>query len=353
MTRIDLNRLDSDLERLVDRGLDAEGFRREAMARLLRAVPADGHCCSVVDPGTLVMTSHVTEGVPRAEAWRIYRNEYAQDDVSKHADLATGNRPVRILHRETAGDPSASPRYRDVIRPMGMEHELRAAAIDAGATWGFIHLFRAPGARPFDADEEAVVARASRRVAAGIRAAGLAGALGLADVADTPGMILIDPRGRVRMLSGLAESWLAALTDSELPAGSVPDVLVTLAEWAGELARRGAHGAAARARVRGAGGRWWTLHASCPTWTDGERGEVVVIVQPVAGAQLAGLWMQALGFTPGERQVLDLVLAGRSTKEIASGLHLSPWTVQDRLKGVFARAGVRSRRELVARLTGA
>ncbi|MEQ9337895.1 MAG: helix-turn-helix transcriptional regulator, partial [Miltoncostaeaceae bacterium] len=90
-----------------------------------------------------------------------------------------------------------------------------------------------------------------------------------------------------------------------------------------------------------------------PTWTDGERGEVVVIVQPVAGAQLAGLWMQALGFTPGERQVLDLVLAGRSTKEIASGLHLSPWTVQDRLKGVFARAGVRSRRELVARLTGA
>lgn len=353
VARIDLNRLDAELERLATRGLGDEDFRREAMARLLRAVPAAGHCCSVVDPATLVMTSHVTGGVPREEAWRVYRNEYAQPDVAKHAELAGGNRPVRILHRETAGDPSISPRYRELIRPMGMEHELRAAAIDGGTTWGFVHLFRGPGERPFDADDEAVVARAGRRIAEGIRTAGLTGALDLVDVADTPGMILIDPGGRVRMLSGLAESWLAGLADSELPAGVVPDVLVTLAEWSGELARRGADDAAARARVRSRDGRWWALHASCPTWTDGERGEVVVIVQPVAGAELAGLWMRSLGFTRGEREVLELVLSGRSTKEIAAGLHLSPWTVQDRLKGIFARAGVRSRRELVARMTGA
>lgn len=80
---------------------------------------------------------------------------------------------------------------------------------------------------------------------------------------------------------------------------------------------------------------------------------MVIIIQPVVGPELAEMMLRALGFTEGERSVLSLVLRGRSTKEIAGELHLSPWTVQDRLKSIFARAGVRSRRDLVARLTGA
>ncbi|MCU1611732.1 MAG: LuxR family transcriptional regulator, partial [Pseudonocardiales bacterium] len=58
----------------------------------------------------------------------------------------------------------------------------------------------------------------------------------------------------------------------------------------------------------------------------------------------------AYGLTSRERDICREVIAGHSTADIAGRLFISANTVQDHLKSVFSKVGVRSRGELVARL---
>jgi DNA-binding CsgD family transcriptional regulator len=55
------------------------------------------------------------------------------------------------------------------------------------------------------------------------------------------------------------------------------------------------------------------------------------------------------GLTAGERAVVDLVLRGRSNREVALARGTSPQTVANQLGLVYRKLGVRSRRELIAR----
>jgi DNA-binding CsgD family transcriptional regulator/GAF domain-containing protein len=348
--RLDLHRLDRELEVLAGRGLDSHAFRHEAVARVRHVVPADGFCFSAADPDTLITTGHATGGVDAELTPVVYANEYACADVSKHADLARGRRPVRILEHETEGDPGRSARYRDLLRPMGMEHELRAATIEDGTTWGFLHLFRSRGGRPFSRDEAEAVAKVGRRLAAGVRAAALAPVVETLPSTEAPGVLLLDRADHVTLSAGSAEQWLRVAGDPDFADGPTP-VLMALGAAARSLARDPRAGApSARARTRDVTGAWWLLHAAV---AGDDTGAVAVTVQPAPGPQMTTLVMRGLGFSDGERQVCELLLDGRSTKQIAEQLSISPWTVQDRLKTVFAKADVRSRRELVARLNPA
>jgi NADPH-dependent 2,4-dienoyl-CoA reductase/sulfur reductase-like enzyme/DNA-binding CsgD family transcriptional regulator len=89
----------------------------------------------------------------------------------------------------------------------------------------------------------------------------------------------------------------------------------------------------------------------------GEQGpsgdaHIAGIVEPTATRATVPLMLAAHGLTAREAEVARLVLRGTSTRAIAHASHISGHTVQDHLKSVFDKVGVRSRRDLVGRLLG-
>jgi DNA-binding CsgD family transcriptional regulator len=81
---------------------------------------------------------------------------------------------------------------------------------------------------------------------------------------------------------------------------------------------------------------------------DGADGGIAVSVRPARPDDVLEIVCRATGLSPRERELVALVVDGLATKTIARRLHLSEHTVQDHLKSVFAKVGVRSRRELVS-----
>jgi DNA-binding CsgD family transcriptional regulator len=55
------------------------------------------------------------------------------------------------------------------------------------------------------------------------------------------------------------------------------------------------------------------------------------------------------GLSPAQRRVLAALLEGNSEKDVAARLKLSPHTIHNHVREIYARFGVHSRPELMAR----
>ena len=61
---------------------------------------------------------------------------------------------------------------------------------------------------------------------------------------------------------------------------------------------------------------------------------------------------RAFGLTLRERELINHLVEGRDTREVAQRMVVSENTVQDHLKAIFAKTAARSRRTLLARALG-
>jgi DNA-binding CsgD family transcriptional regulator len=334
-------------------GLDLETFLDEAMASLGRAVPHVAACVSSVDPATLLLTGTYKFGDLRGRndhdhEWAL--REYGTEDVTSMRELARRDYPAVAVSMVRRDEQAASERVTEFMTPLfGYTDELRVVARDRGRTWGGIALFRDPTTGTFDEDEVALMNAMSSSMCLGIRnGLLLAGTAVAAPSPAGPAVVVIGPDGRVKQFSAGAADRVAELLGSI--STTEADGMITALVGASRRYAQGLETLPPRARVRSRSGMWHVLHAS-PMWgPDGAVGDVVVTIDEARPPEIVPLVVAAFGLTRRERDVTQLVLQGMDTKEIATELHLSAWTVQDHLKVVFEKAGVRSRRELIARI---
>jgi DNA-binding CsgD family transcriptional regulator len=333
--------------RLLHRALDLPAYFDAVDRTLQRSVPFDASCWLSLDPGTQLPTSHFSREFGFAHLMELVANEYLEDDVNKFALLAQAGRPVGILSQSTGGDLHRSARYADILAPHGWEDadELRAVFRDGEAAWGAVALHRRRGT--FADEEAALVADLSGFVAHGIRRAILRAALTADRGPESPGLIVLRGDDSLESLTPAARRWLGEIFDSSAATEAVPLTVVSVAQQA----RRAAGGTTdevAGVRLPTRTGGWLRMDASL---LDGHaRGRVAVIISAAREPEVARLIAQVYGLSARERELTRLVLHGRSTQEIAEALHVTPYTVQDHLKSIFEKVGVRSRRELVAQL---
>jgi DNA-binding CsgD family transcriptional regulator len=165
--------------------------------------------------------------------------------------------------------------------------------------------------------------------------------------ADPPGLIVLGDGGSIEHITPAARAWLDELFDTTGEAPAVPLMLSSVAIQA-RRAAAGQTDEVATVRLPRRSGGWLRLDASL--FDDGDADRVAIIVGPSRDPEVATLIAEAYRLSKREREVTGLVLRGRSTEEIADQLQVSAYTVQDHLKSIFEKVGVRSRRELVAQL---
>lgn len=325
------------------RGLDSQALAHEMQRLVGTVVPFDLSCWHPTDPATGLITGGIFE-IPPALTARLSEIEFFEEDFNSLVGLASRRCPVGILREETGGQLERSTRYREILQPIGLEEELRAVFVTRSGTWAAAGLFRQRGTRAFTADEARFITGIVGMVAEGFRSALLISTVGTDPAPEAPGLVLFNPDGTIHDISPTATRWLTELHDG-LDRPLLPIQVEQVAAATRAASQRASPDKGARARVLTKSGRWLELHG---TKLGADR--TAVIIEAAAPAAIAPLLVEAYGLSDRERQIVPLILRGASTQEIAHRLCLSPLTVQDHLKTIFDKMGVRTRQQIAGRI---
>ena len=350
-------RIKQEIVRLCHAGLDSRTFRVETVRRLRKVIPVDVSFFATADPATLLFTSAVVDDILARATPQFIENEFLKDDSVKFTRLARGGSPADSLGLATKGELARSPRYQEILAPMDLGDELRAALVVGSKCWGFMCLHRERSSRNFTPAEAAFLAKLTPHLAQGLRTTLLIGGVGGAQVTslplDGPGLLLLGDDLSLAAITPAAEGWLAEVAESDWPSSSeLPEAVYAVAARLLALERGGSHALPdlmPRTRLRTASGRWLVLHAS-RLHAQNTEGRIAVIFEEARPSEIAPLIVDAYGLTKRECEITRLVLRGLSTAEVSEELHITPNTVRDHFKSIFDKVGVRSRRELVGQV---
>ncbi len=344
-------RVRREIIRLCHAGLDSRTLRIELIKRLRKVIPIDVFFFTTADPATLLFTGAVVDEILERATPQFLENEFLQDDVNKFSRLARSATPFGSLIQATQFELERSPRYLEILAPLALGDELRAALMTVGVCWGLLCLHRDRCSPHFTAAEAAFIGRLTPHIALGLRKALLLGSTTGPPVPDEPGLLLLAEDLEVLAMTPAAERWLTEVAEADWPRKrALPSaILAVVAQLQAIEQGTAADALMPKVRLRTVSGHWLVLHASRLSGPSMQR-PIAVIFEVARPVEIAPLIVQAYDLSKREGEIMQSVLCGLSTAEMADTFHIASHTVQDHLKAIFEKIGVRSRRELVGQL---
>lgn len=341
-----LRRAREEVVRLAASQLDWVALATAATESVRRAIPFSSSCWHSVDPGTVLFTGSLNQSVTCSGSW-LAEHEYVIEDVNTWWFLARSGRGAGATSIATHGQLTRSARHRSHAAH-GFGDELRGSFVAGHTYWGAAAFLRAEDEPWFTEAEVAGLRALCAPLAHGFRRALVRGTVAAAErSAIGPGVVVFDASGRVESLSPAAERWIEKMVEVPAPAEPAESKVLRAVAAAARACGADAVETRARSRVRTRTGEWLLLYG---TKLSGDADRTAVILQPATRHEVAPLVALAYGLSGRECEVARLCLQGQSTKQMASALAMSAYTVQDHLKSVFAKTGVRSRGELVGQV---
>jgi DNA-binding NarL/FixJ family response regulator len=336
--------------RLCDAHDDARTLRLALIDEIRRALRFDAYAWLLTDPETEVGCAPLADVPWLSELPRQIRLKYLTS-VNRWTQL---DAPVALLRASTAEHRDRSLVWRELLARYRVNDVASLVFRDRFGCWAFLELWRIDSGSRFTDTEAGFLSGIAAPVTEGLRRC-QARAFDLAAPARDrtgPVVLVLSPDLEVRAQTPETEEYLRVLVPPDadrhpIPAGAYNVAAQLLA------VESGVDDHPPFARVHLAGGVWLTLRAArmgetVPT----DERDIAVTIESASPAERLAFYVRACGLSSREVEVIEHLATGADTHRIAKRMFLSEHTVQDHLKSIFAKTGIRNRRTLLTRAVG-
>lgn len=338
------------LERVCGRGLGDRPLRVGLLAEIRRWIPCDAYAWVLTDPATEVGTSPLAEVPSLDDLPTVIRLKYLTS-VNRWTALSTDESATLVA--ATGGDRGSSPMWAGLLDGYGFGDVLSTVFRDPFGCWAFLDLWRRDGS--FTERERETLTEVARVVTPAVRrslSVTFEPPPSRPEPSPEPAVVLLTDDLRPRGQTAATEAQLRTLLPTELDRAPVPAAVLNVA--AQLLAVEAAvddHPPWARV-ARGTGG-WCTVRAARLAAGAPGPEAIAVSIEASTPRERSAIYARVFGLSARETDVLEVLATGADSRTAAARLFVSEHTVQDHLKSIFAKTGVRTRPALIARATGA
>ncbi|MCK0471771.1 helix-turn-helix transcriptional regulator [Halalkalibacter sp. APA_J-10(15)] len=327
-------------------------FRQFVLNELKACIPFTAACFTTIDPESLLSTGAVIDKLIEPIHSYILENEHRGFDYNHYFQLVDSPPHIATLHDATNGDLPLSHRYTHILAPTGILDELRAALIDQGKCWGYLTLFRSEHQSAFSKEEQHVISNLLPILTKAVKRLTIQSSFSPFTPQSEEAIMIFSDTFELLSANEAAHALLNSLREQEqLKEGLLPRPIETLcSKIKANSSTKGDQKCQQQSvSIPTAHGQLLSLYA---TQLTGEKvsKQYAVISQHTKPFERLSYTLLYYGLTKREIQIVDQIVNGHTTKQIASHLYISTHTVQDHLKSIFAKLNVHSRRELLSML---